>query len=218
MKTSTTTAIAFSFLSLAPASALAQEAAAEATTTRPAPEWRVDVGVPSAGIGAATDVPGDDALVGAIGAHATVAHRSGHGARIGVGYTWSDTFINLGSTDRTSYFVDTAYVHRFRLVGDDRLGLGLDLGGGVSFGGASDRGDSCWGGCGPSGRPDPERVANGAYLGVNAGASLDLRLSAFTMGLDVRGRAMGALERTSDQSSPTQAELITSLYLGFGFY
>ena len=215
MKTSTTTTLAISFLSLAPASALAQDT----TAPRPAPERRVDVGLPSAGVGGATDVPGADAGIGGAGAHVTVMHRSGHGARIGAGFTFSDTIINFGTLARSSYFVDTGYVHRIRLDGDDRHGLGLDLGGGLTIGGASDRGDSCWFTCNSSTRPDPERVADGTYLGVNAGASLDLRLSVFTMGIEMRGRVMSPLERDAErQTAPVQAELLTSVYLGFGFY
>ncbi len=38
------------------------------------------------------------------------------------------------------------------------------------------------------------------------------------MGIDLRGRTMAALERTNDQSSPVQTELLASVYLGFGFY
>lgn len=211
MKISTNTALVLSVLSLAPASALAQD-------TNAAPQWRVDVGVPSVGLGAATDVPGDDALIGGAGAQVTVMHRSGHGARIGLGLTYSEVPFNLSSASRQSFTLDAGYVHRLRLVGDDRYGLGLDLGGGLSGGTASDTGDTCWGGCGSNARTDMDRVASGAYLGVNAGASLDLRLSVFTMGLDVRGRTMVALERQRDASSPLQAELLVSLYLGFGFY
>jgi hypothetical protein len=200
MKTTTTTALAFSLLSLAPASALAQEAPRS-------PEWRVDVGLPSMGVGTATDLPSTSTML-QLGSHVTVAHRSGHGARIGVG----TSFNGLLSESRSAAIVDAGYVHRFRLTGDDRLGLGLDVGGGLSVGHIADSGGLCFGECTPR-----TAVSDGAHLGLNAGASLDVRAWVFTAGLDVRGRTMLALEPQSG-SSIAQVDLVASLYLGFGFY
>jgi hypothetical protein len=209
------------------ASASAQESSSDTVEALPraqdgsssaTPEWRVDMGVPSVGVGVVTDVnPDDEGRNLGIGAHVTVAHRSGHGVRVGLAFSLG----GLGGTERrNSSFVDAGYVHRFRLVGDDRLGLGLDVGGGLSVGSVIDRGYDCsaLNGVFCMSIPDPRRVADGAHLGINAGASFDLRLFGFTMGLDVRGRAAAALERNDMRSSALQAEMLASIYLGFGFY
>lgn len=172
--------------------------------------------MPSIGIGAATEVPDDDALIGSLGGHIVLAHQSGHGVRVGLVATFSEMPVNLTLAERQSFSADVGYVHRLRLVGDDRRGLGLDLGAGISVGNASDDGDSCWG-C-TTARPDPNRVASGAYLGGNAGVSLDVRLSAFLVGLDVRTRLMGALEHAGATSSSVQLEMLAAVHIGFGFY
>ncbi len=193
------TVLAFGLTLAGPA--LAQE--------RPAPEWRVDVGVPSVGLGTATDV---SSATLAVGVHVAVAHRSGHGFSIAGEYTTSNLFFQIG---RNAALIDADYRYRFRLLGDDRVGVGLDLGAGLS-GGEVAEGLSVGNvsGADPTTMPS---VSSGAYLGSNLDASLDLRLSVFYMGVRARARALVALEPSS-RPSPVQADFVTSLYLGFGFY
>ncbi len=199
------TVLAFGFTLAGPA--LAQE--------RPAPEWRVDVGVPSVGVGTATDAGNAGNAMLAVGVHVALAHRSGHGFSIAGEYTTSSLFFGAG---RSSALIDADYRYRFRLLGDDRVGIGLDLGAGLSGGEVEGHGSrNCFWGCADVEPTPAPPVSNGAHLGSNLDASLDLRLSVFYVGVRARARALVALEPTAGHSA-VQADVTGSLYLGFGFY
>lgn len=182
------------------------------------PSFRLDFAGPNVGIGAATF---DPELLRAVGAHVTLAHHSGHGARIDLTYLFPDSgpFLGPHRAHGEAVLVDSAYLHRLRLAGNDRLGLGLDLTAGITAGEVSfyqPTGGLCFSNC-P--RPDPveERVADGAQIGPNFGAALDFRAYGFVLGIDVRYRALLGLEAQPGDRVDQHA-FSASASLGFGFW
>lgn len=155
----------------------------------------------------------------------TLVMRDGNGVRVGVGYSSTDpanVVFSFGGTPASAHLlgIDAGYVRRFRLAGNDRAGLGLDLFGGmtaahVAFAQASQ--GWCVSSCSQPPRT-PEWVADGWHLGTHVGASLALRLSVFVIALDVRARALVALERVQPTDQLVQGDVTTTLSLGFGFY
>jgi hypothetical protein len=192
--------------------------AAQASSSS-APLVRVDFGGPSVGIGAGTLDPGVSV---AFGGHVTAVHRSGHGARVDFTQVAPTSGELLGPSPASGggWMLDVAYAYRIRVAGDDRLGLGLDVAGGIS---AADLHfyQPTSGLCifGPCSQPAPvaENVADGAQLGANAGLSLDFRAYGFLFGIDARYRALLGLEaRSGDRLD--QHLFTASAYFGFGFY
>lgn len=204
------------------ASAQAPEATLSDPTTldaavRADPELRLDVAFPAFGFAVAS-------FEGApvyVGGHVTVAHRSGHGVRVGAGAALDTGGSFLGShpAHGDAWMLDVDYVYRLRLVGNDRMGLGLDLSGGVSGGEVrfhQATSGFCWSNCGAPPAVE-EHVADGAHLGANVGASLDLRLTGFSFGIDLRYRPTFALEAQAGDEL-AQHLFTATAYLGFGFY
>lgn len=196
------------------------EHAAPAHASRPAPPIRVDVEFPVLGLGATTaDTHGTEI---SWGAGVSVVEPGGNGLHVGVRrFTTSMGDGLLGPTPARveGDVVDVGYVHRFRLVGDDRLGLGLDLTGGLTVGHMSFEqaaGGWCWSDCGSPPRVD-EHFADGWQAGTNVGASLDGRIYGFTLGLQVRAHAYAGL-RPEAGDDVVQGDVHASLYFGFGFY
>lgn len=172
-------------------------------------EWRFDFAGPSVGVGAATDTVQE---TWTLGVHATLAHASGHGLSIVGDYSFSGWLVGIM---RQALLLDLDYRYRLRLVGDDRFGLGLDLGIGPTAGRITGPSSTCFiGPCEPS---VEARVSDGAHLGPNALVSLDFRAWGFLVGIVVRGRVLVALEPVADRTL-VQQEFSASLYLGFGIY
>lgn len=146
-----------------------------------------------------------------------MVHRSGHGVLLSA--AWSGTYgIFLGPQDAHADLAtfDLAYVYRFRPWGDDRMGVGIDLIGGPSGGFVVNHDASCGFSFSPCDLP-PAPVANreGAYFGVVAGASLDLRLRGFLVGIDARYHGMLGLE---DRAGRVDLHAFTAgAHLGFSF-
>lgn len=202
-------------LVLAPSLAAAQSSSAVPTATSPA--FRLDVGFPDLGVGASTFDPG---VLGSFGGHVALAHRSGHGGRIGFAFLTPSSGQLFGPhrAHGEGWVIDASYLYRVRLAGDDRLGLGLDLSSGLSTGMIDERPGTnglCFGGC-PTPEPEAQNVPDGANFGWNAGASLDLRVYGFTLGLDVRYRGLFALEPGVGRIDQHAVSAIG--YLGFGFW
>jgi hypothetical protein len=204
-------------LLLAPALASAQASSELADPADTTPTVRLDVGIPAVGFAVGTFER--DALM--VGGHLTFAHRSGHGARVAITAVVDTSGTLLGPHDAhgQAWLLETGYVHRFRLVGNDRVGLGLDVSGGLSGGEVrfhQATNGLCWGSCGSLPVVE-EHVSDGAYLGANVGASLDLRLSVFVMGIDLRYHPLIALAPAAGDEL-MQHLFTASAYLGFGFH
>lgn len=196
---------------------LASTASAQSTDARP-PAVRVDVDAPSIGVALSSD---DDPRM-VVGVGVRVAHRSGHGLLLGG--AWSDApgaFAPVWPTAparERRFLVDLAYLRRFRLEGDDRLGVGLDLFGGPSTAHVDPMQAS---GGFASEAPRSFDARAGWYLGVVAGASLDLRVHAFTVGIDARYHGLVALEPASPFAGGDRLDLHSfeaGLHVGFAFY
>jgi len=192
--------------------------AAQASASR-APLVRVDFGGPSIGVGVSTLDPN---LSVALGGHVTAVHRSGHGARVDFAQIipTSGGFLGASPASGGGWVLDLAYAYRLRVAGDDHLGLGLDVTGGVS---AADlqfyqptSGLCVFEGCSPP-APVAEHVADGAQLGGNAGLSLDFRAYGFLFGIDARYRALLGLQAQPGDRLD-QHIFTASAYFGFGFY
>ncbi|MFO0682340.1 MAG: hypothetical protein U0234_09830 [Sandaracinus sp.] len=208
----------------------AQDAATTATTeraeataaraSRPAPPIRVDVEAPIVGLGAASADPHGTMLFW--GAGLSVVEPGGNGVRVTV--TRFTTSLGDGLLGPTSArvegdVVDVGYVRRIRLAGDDRLGLGLDLTGGLTVAHMSFEQPTsgwCWSSCGPTPNVD-EHFADGWQAGTHVGGSLDGRIYGFTLGLQVRAHAYVGL-RPQAGDDLVQGDVTASAYFGFGFY
>lgn len=197
-------------------SALAAPVSAQQLDARPGA--RVDVSVPTA----ALTLGSMDELGGRIGGEVAFAHKSGHGARLGVAFydgSPFDTALGPAPAQARGVLVDTDYIYRVRLDGNDRFGIGLDLGGGVTVGHLAfyqAHGGLCFSSCSTPPPTEP-RVADGAHLGANVMASLDFRISVFVAGIAVRYSALLALERNG--SGPLGAHYGSAgAHIGFGFY
>jgi len=186
----------------------AQETALEsATPVQSAPQVRVDIQLPSVGV-VGTTAQGSAAQAG-VGIR--VGHQSGHGVRFDL-LAWDDLRLFASGAYATSF--DLSYFYRLRLAGDDRLGMGIDLGGGLSVQDIHFSRASSWG------EPAPEiteTIADGAHLGGVLIAALDGRAYGFTFGIDVRAHSVFALQGAPGDSS-MQADLSLNTSLGFGFY
>lgn len=191
----------------------AQETATEATPPVPSESTvRLDLGVPSVGVATTTAEGGATQL----GLSVRVAHRSGHGARFDfLGWATNDLqlFNSAGYASAVSY--DFSYFYRFQLAGDDRLGLGLDLGGGMSVQTIEFHQASTL--FGPTPPRVDENVADGVHLGGVLIAALDGRAYGFTFGIDVRAHTTFALQGASNDAR-VQADLSLNTSVGFGFY
>ncbi len=187
---------------------------------RTPPPIRVDVEAPIVGLGATSADPHGTELFW--GAGVSVVEPGGNGARVTV--TRFTTSLGSGLLGPTPArvegdIVEVGYVRRVRLVGDDRLGLGLDLTGGLTVAHMSfEQATSglCWGGCSPTPNVD-EHFADGWQAGTHVGGSLDGRLLGFTLGLQIRARAYVGL-RPEAGDDVVQGDVTASAYFGFGFY
>jgi hypothetical protein len=160
------------------------------------PAWRLDVDLFTPGMGLVLHEAQDDWIVdpdgrsldamiaGQIGLR--FARRSGHGFYLNGGF--------FSAISPTYLVGEAGYLHRFRLVGDDARGLGIDLSAGLT------------GGHGDTGNRD-----GGLRGGANAGLSLDWRGGGFVVGGEVRTRLLGG---------PGGPELVTTVMgrLTFGFW
>ena len=173
------------------------------------------------GIGAST-LDGNTAMSFGVGLR--LAHRSGHGAFVSASIYDGDPALNIlgpSPAHAGAWLFDAGYLHRLRLAGDDRTGLGLDLEGGLSGGRASfyQPTSGCWFSSSCSSPPQvEEHVADGSYIGPSVGGSLDVRAWGFTIGLDVRYRLLFALDRSEATDRLDQHVFTAGLHLGFGIY
>ncbi|AKF11032.1 hypothetical protein [Sandaracinus amylolyticus] len=161
------------------------------------PEHRVDVVLPSAGLGWFTSPStGYDRIVFTLSVDVRYAHRTGHGAMVRGAYgtnVWGEAMA-----------IELDYLYRAHLVGDQHLSLALDAMIGATV---------------ASFDHDEERLAVGAHLGGNAGLSLDLRVRNFIVALGVQYRLLVPTERTLGGNEAGVEHAITgTLGLGFTFY
>jgi hypothetical protein len=197
--------------------ALAAPVSAQELDTRPGA--RVDVFVPTFELGTGSM----DAFAGRYGAEVAFADKSGHGARLGVALYDGSPFdppFGPAPAQVGGELVDAAYVYRVRLEGNDRFGIGLDLGGGVSVGHLrfyQGRPRCLFISCDPAPPRTEPTITQGAHFGGNVMASLDFRVSVFVVGIAVRYSALLALERNG--SGPIGAHYGSGgAHIGFGFY
>jgi hypothetical protein len=183
----------------------------------PSPALRIDVDLPSVGVALSTD----DAPRMTLGVAIRAVARSGHGAYLAV--LDSDDpqamspFLPSGPARDQRAIFDLAYVYRARLVGDDRVGLGLDLIGGAS---AMHLQHQLGGGLfGPSVSQHFD-APPGWYVGAVLGASIDVRLHAFVVGLDVRyhGELVAHADVPNDATRTDVHSMEAGLHVGFSFY
>lgn len=176
------------------------------------PMVRVDFALPAVGVtGTSADGSGWQASIGV-----RVAHQSGHGVRfdLSAGQTRAIQFLSSSAyVSSTSY--DLSYLYRVRLVGDDRLGIGMDFGAGLAVQTLFFNQPTSWFGSSPP--HVNESIADGVHMGGVAIAAIDGRVYGFTFGADVRAHAVFA---TQGQSGDSVAQYDVSLNtsLGFGFY
>lgn len=193
-------------------------ASARDAPRRAAPALRIDVDLPSIGVGGGS-LRGDPALTASAGAR--IAARTGDGGYLGVTlYDGSPgtTFLGPSPAQASAFVFDAGYLRRFRLVGDDRLGLVPDVQGGFSIGSLELR-QARNGLCFSSGTPlpqVPESVADGLRAGANVGASFDVRLRGFTIGIDARHRIVNALEQGMPGDRRGQHVPSAGVHLGLG--
>lgn len=109
----------------------------------------------------------DGFLSGQVGVRLAFANGSG---------LYLDPSFSMALTGPLFALVETGYLHRLRLTGDDARGVGIDLELGASIGHQS----SDW----------ARNLDEGLVGGPNAGVSLDYREGAFVVGLLVRYRAL----------------------------
>ena len=156
-------------------------------------EHRVDIVGPSVGVGhllAPTVDYGEEIVL----AHVEVryAHGSGSGMLVRGGYGsngWGE-----------GYGGELDYLHRFLLVGDADVSLGIDLTLGLTAAGL-DHTD--------------ERFPAGFHAGGNAGVSLDARFFNFMISLGAQYRLL-APEESAPNGGPTGLLSLWSATLGFG--
>ena len=146
-----------------------------------------------------------------VGAGVRVGHESGHGVRFDV-LAWVDLgFVNGGHGSSW----DLSYFYRLRLSGNDRLGLGVDFGGGLSVQNLY-WASAGWGSSAPT-TPARETIADGTHVGGVLIAALDGRVYGFTFGVDVRAHSVFALQGQAGDAA-VQADVSLNTSLGFGFY
>lgn len=211
-------AVVLSFALSSASAAAAQDAEPPASPT--APPVRIDLDAPSIGLAANTLGTGPSAFYEGVGVRAVA--RTGDGGFFSASMIDSNAFTGIGGATGASsggLLFDMGYLRRFRLVGDDRFGLGLDVQGGFSV---AELWFSQGGGffCGTSCRPEPvpESLADGLHAGVNVGGSIDFRAWDFTVGIDVRYRALAAMNEGHPGDEREQHVATFGLHLGFGIY
>lgn len=195
----------------------AQEAPAspEVEAAAPAagdPTFRFDVTLPSVGF-VGTSAHGEGWQVGL---SLRLAHESGHGARFDLAGGQTDGVQLLSN----SAFVSTAtsdfsYFYRVRLAGNDRVGLGVDFGVGLSVQELHFHQPSSFFGSDPA--PVSENLADGLHVGGVASAALDGRLYGFIFGADVRAHAALATQGQANDAA-VQYDVSLNLNIGFGFH
>lgn len=181
-------------------------AAQDERPTIPSSRWRVDVMAPRLGGIAVLRGGGqhDFGLIAEVEVRAV--HSSGHGFALRGGVALGDT--------QFWPIVDLAYVHRFQLVGEPRLGLGLDLSGGLTAGQADDcLAASSFASC------EDRPAVDGARVGGNAGATLVFHAYGFALDLDVRYRLLAPTERAQPMEAWEGEHVLTLMGgIGFGFW
>ncbi len=161
------------------------------------PRYRIELLGPYFGVGVfLAPAAGYDRTIYAIAGELRVVHRSGHGVQLrvaGGGTLWGDGLV-----------AEPAYVYRFRLDGDDRAGVGLDVSAGPTL---------------PALRPNESTLPAGDALGGHVGLSLDGRIEGFTISLAGQYRVLVPLggAPAGNATGPEHA-LTAMLGLGFGFW
>lgn len=176
------------------------------------PTFRFDVTLPSVGF-VGTSAHGDGWQVGL---SLRLAHESGHGARFDLagGHTRGvQLFSNDAFVSAATY--DLSYFYRVRLAGNDRVGLGLDLGVGLSFQELHFHQPSSFWGSDPA--PVSENLADGLHVGGVAIAALDGRIYGFLFGADVRAHAVAATQGRGNDAA-AQYDVSLNFNVGFGFH
>lgn len=198
--------LALALIWLASTPAQAQPEIAEADIAPASSDhWRVDLFVPVLSLGGVFHTSGlhqdGPNLTAALELRAM--HGSGHGFAVRGG-------IALGRV--TLYpSIEVDYLHTTQLAGDRRLGLVLQLLGGLSFADAED----CVGFWGCVDQPG----VDGFHAGANVGASLVFQAYGFTVGLDARYTVLSPTDRATEGErwEPLHA-LTAGAVIGFGFY
>jgi hypothetical protein len=192
-------------------SALAQSASGPPTPAARV-RGRVDIELPGFGVA----ITSNDGPALSFAHVIRYAHASGPGFRIAGALATTDAGVHILSSNAYSQLVsaDLAYLHRFRLVGDDRVGLGLDVFGGTAWAFVDDHEATSWcvSTCPPP-TPRPFGNPNGHYLGGVVGGSIDVRAHGFLIGFDVRYAGLLAIA-----TAPGRADLQTfaaGVHLGF---
>ena len=175
------------------------------------PVVRLDFTVPTIGVAGTTHGAGLNVGVGV-----RLAHQSGHGVRFDFANASTAGFQILGSPAHlASNSYDLSYFHRIRLEGNDRSGIGLDVGGGLSVQEIRFvQGSGFWS---PAPPTVAESVADGMHVGGTLAAALDGRVYGFVIGLDLRAHTTFALAAQPGDMS-VQADLSLNLNVGFGFH
>ena len=184
-----------------PSTALADPGDDTATTPAPAadaePEHRVDVIIPTAGLGLfMAPTSGYQSTILLLGIEGRYAHRSGHGAMLRLS---SATNGWGGATGG-----DLDYLYRVRLAGHQHVSLGLDLMAGLTVAVL---------------HHNEALIPVGAHTGGNAGFSLDFRARNFVVGIGAQYRVLIPSERALNGGDAGVEHAATAaLSLGFTFY
>ncbi len=181
-------------LSTITAHALADSPDAHAPTQ---PEHRVDVVIPSVGLGWFVAPAADYDRVILTGAvDVRYAHRSGHGVMARAAF--GSTFWGGGTGG------DLDYLYRTTLAGDRHLSLGLDLMAGLTVAELEH---------------DEDTLPVGWHVGGNTSLSLDLRARNFVVSLGGQYRAIFPTEAAPNGGATGPEHALTAtLGLGFTFY
>ncbi len=162
-------------------------------TPAPAPTWRVELVGPSLGIGVfLAPAASYERNIVSLSGELRFAHRTGHGALFRMG--WGSNLWGGG------WVGELAYLHRFRLVGHDAMGVGLDLSVGPTLAAL---------------RHDEGTVPAGNALGGHVGVSLDGRIHGLTISLAGQYRVFVPW-RGPPNGGPVGPEHALTLMVGLG--
>lgn len=212
---------------------LAAVASAEVHAVRPPPRVRVDLDL---GAPFVLSAPGTELRESSLGGVAAlrVATRSGLGASVSVGGAGQLHFSRSSLVESyvSGWMVDVMALYRFRLVGDDRRGIGVDVSAGLSSAHLNwnDGHGAYSGDCGlfswsctetlvtPYTSP-PRSFTSGARVGPALGLGVDGRAGAFVGGFNVTYRALVYNgDAAPIAAEPDAVHTVTAFgHLGFGF-
>lgn len=176
-------------LLLAPRSAAAQEWTGEPY------KLRLDFELPTVGVGSWTN---NSQILIAAGLGIVLAHHSGNGAALRF-RGGSQVF------GADIYTVDLGYLHRFRVSGDDRRGIGITVGTGLALGQGDDRQGFLTTTDGP--------LPDGGKGGIYADLALERRWQGFLIGAGASYHALLPFEGSGGVQHVVEGHLT----LGFGF-